>query len=511
MFDDERADRAIKFMELIPHTQGIWAGKCEPFLDWEREIVREVFGTVRPDGTRQYRIVYIEVPKKNGKTTFASRIALYLAYADGERGGEVYFAASDRDQAGICYRAAKGGVEQTFLIEKTIVVDSVKRIVIPSTGSFLQVLSADVKKHHGLNVHGAVIDELHAHPNRDLYDVLTKGSGAARSQPLYVIITTAGYDRNSICYELHNKAEQIEKGIISDPTFYGKIYGLKEEDNWELEENWIKANPSINHIFSLERLREDYQSAKGNPADEVLFRRLRLNQWTSSHTKWMPIDKWDLNGNELSDPEGLPIYAGLDLSSTIDLTSLAYVYQDSAGQFNFKVRFWIPEDTMREKERKDKVPYSLWVRQGYVQPTPGNVIDYQFILEQLKKDKEFLNIREIAFDRWGATKLVQELQNEGFTVVPFGQGVKSMSPPTKELMTLVLQEKINHGNNPVLRWNVDNLVIETDAAGNIKPNKAKSIQKIDGAVAVIMGLDRAIRHESQERDSVYAERGVRVI
>jgi phage terminase large subunit-like protein len=486
----------------------VWAGKRIPLLAWEREIIGDLFGTLRPDRTRQYRLAYLELPKKQGKTSLAARIALYLMAADGEIGAEVYFAASDRDQAGICYRTAKGSVEQApALASSCKVIDSVKRIVYPSTGSFCQVLSADVHKHHGLNVSGAVIDELHAHPNRDLYDVLTKGSGEARRQPLYVVITTAGYDRHSICWELHEKARQIEKGIVEDPTFYGKIYGLEDNEDWEDERNWWKVNPSMGHIFPIERMREAYQSAKGNPVEENLFRRLRLNQWTTSETRWMDIRQWDSCRSDLVELEGRECYAGLDLSSTTDLSavSLVFPYEE---HYRTLVHYWLPAEGINDREKKDRVPYQLWAEQGWLTLTNGPVIDYDDIQKQLVEYRAQYRILEVAFDRWGATKLQQTLTDAGFTMVEFGQGFKSMSPPTKEFASLVASRKLLHDGNPILRWNVDNTVVETDAAANIKPAKNKSAQRIDGVVATIMALDRALRHQGP---SIYETQGIDVL
>jgi phage terminase large subunit-like protein len=503
--DKEAADRAVQFMELLPHTQGVWAGKRLPLLDWEREIVAHIFGTLRADGTRQYRLAYLELPKKNGKTTLAARFALKLMAADDEIGAEVYFAASDRDQAGICYRAAKGSTElQPSLNASCKIIDSVKRIVYYPTGSFCQVLSADVHKHHGLNVSGAVIDELHAHPNRDLYDVLTKGSGEARRQPLYVVITTAGYDRHSICYELHQKARQIEKGIANDPTFYGKIYGLEDDEDWEDERNWSKANPSLGHIFTIDRLREAYQSAKGNPVEENLFRRLRLNQWTTNETRWMDVRVWD-ECKALLGLEGRDCYGGLDLSSTTDLTAFSMCFPDG-DEYHIRTHFWLPADNINDREKRDRVPYQQWARDGWLTLTPGNVVDYDYIIRDMVEYRAQYRINEVAFDRWGAEKLRQQLTDLGFVMVEFGQGYKSMSPPTKEFERLVLSQRLHHDGNPILRWNLDNTIVTTDSADNVKPDKAKATQRIDGVVSSIMALDRALRHESGP--SIYETRGI---
>ena len=253
------------------------------------------------------------------------------------------------------------------------------------------------------------------------------------------------------------------------------------------------------------------RKAKETPALEMTFRRLYLNQWTSSVERWMPIDKWDACGEEVDlwELKDKPCYAGLDLSATTDLTALALVFPNE-DSYDVLMHFWIPEDTMREKEKKDRVPYSLWAKQEYVTPTPGNVIDYKYIVQTLLEYRELYDIKEIAFDRWGATKLVQELEEEGFIMVPFGQGFASMSAPTKELMNIVLSQKLRHGGNPVLRWNIDNLVVRQDPAGNLKPDKEKSTQRIDGAVALIMALDRATRHQEDEV-SIYENEGLKIL
>ena len=377
------------------------------------------------------------------------------------------------------------------------------------------MLSAEHRTKHGFNVSGLVFDELHTQPNRELYDVLTKGSGAARQQPLFVYLTTAGTDRNSICWEVHEKAVQIIKGIRNDPEFYAVIYSLEDEEDWEDEKNWRRVNPSIGVTINIRDLRHDFKEAEQNPAEENIFRQLRLNQWVTSSMKPISTKAWD-GCNGKTDEEaikGRPCYTGLDLSSTIDLTALAMVFPDGKDGYDVKMRFWIPEETMRAKEKKDKFPYSRWAKKGYLNPTPGNVIDYGFVRAELNKLREVFDIKELAFDRWGAALLMQQLQEDGFVIeekeagvghpliVPFGQGFASMSSPTKELIKLANdkehKDRLRHGGNPVLRWNIENLEVSQDAAGNLKPDKAKATQKIDGAVALIMALDRAIKHKDE--------------
>lgn len=373
-------------------------------------------------------------------------------------------------------------------------------------------LSAEAYSKHGFNIHGVVFDELHTQPNRKLFDVMTKGSGDARMQPLYFLITTAGTDTNSICYETHQKAKDILEGRKIDPTFYPVIYGAAETDDWTNPEVWKKANPSLGITVGIDKVEAACESAKQNPGEENSFRQLRLNQWVKQAVRWMPMEKWDACSFKVDEEslEGRVCYGGLDLSSTTDITAFVLVFPplDEDDKFCILPYFWIPEDTLDLRVRRDHVPYDVWERQGFLETTEGNVVHYGYIEKFIERLGERFNIREIAFDRWGAVQMVQNLEGMGFTVVPFGQGFKDMSPPTKELMKLTLEQKLAHGGHPVLRWMMDNIYIRTDPAGNIKADKEKSTEKIDGAVATIMGLDRAIRCGNNTGASVYDERGI---
>ena len=507
------ADRAVAFINSLKHTKGEWHGQSFHLLPWQEQIVRDVFGTVKENGYRQYNTVYIEVPKKQGKSELAAAVALYLLAGDGEWGAEVYGCAADRQQASIVFDVACQMVEQCPALKKRIKpVISQKRLVYTPLNSYYQVLSAESYTKHGLNVHGVIFDELHAQPNRQLYDVMTHGSGDARKQPLFFLITTAGTDRNSICWEIHQKAEDVLAGRKHDPSFYPVIFGLPDGADWSDEKNWYKANPSLGITVDVDKLRVAYNSAKDNPAEENLFRQLRLNQWVKQSVRWMPMDKWDECDFPVDEDElcGRVCYGGLDLSSSTDITAFVLVFppRDEADKYVVLPYFWIPEENMELRVRRDHVPYDVWQKQGFLQTTEGNVIHYGFIEKFIEQLGERFNIREIAFDRWGAVQMVQNLEEMGFSVVPFGQGFKDMSPPTKELMKLVLEKRIAHGGNPVLRWMVDNIYIRTDPAGNIKADKEKSTERIDGAVATIMGLDRAIRCGNDTSESVYDSRGI---
>lgn len=416
-----------------------------------------------------------------GKSELAAAVALLLTCGDGEERGEVYGCAADRQQASIVFEVAADMVRMCPALNKRVkILASQKRIVYQSTNSFYQVLSAEAYSKHGFNIHGVVFDELHTQPNRKLFDVMTKGSGDARTQPLYFLITTAGTDTNSICYETHQKAKDIIEGRKIDPTFYPVIYGAEETDDWTDPKVWKKANPSLGITVSIDKVQAACDSAKQNPGEENAFRQLRLNQWVKQAVRWMPMDKWDACNFHVNEDDKFAI--------------LPY--------------FWIPEDTLELRVRRDHVPYDIWERQGFLQTTEGNVVHYGYIEKFIEQLGERFNIREIAFDRWGAVQMVQNLEGMEFTVVPFGQGFKDMSPPTKELMKLTLEQKLAHGGHPVLRWMMDNIFIRTDPAGNIKADKEKSTEKIDGAIATIIGLDRAIRCGNMNTESVYDARGI---
>ena len=513
MYDKAAADYAVGFIECLCHTKGTWAGKPFELIDWQERIIRDLFGILKPNGYRQFNTAYVELPKKQGKSELAAAVALLLCCGDGEERAEVYGCAADRQQASIVFEVAADMVRMCPALGKRVkILASQKRMVYLPTNSFYQVLSAEAYSKHGFNIHGVVFDELHTQPNRKLFDVMTKGSGDARMQPLYFLITTAGTDTQSICYETHQKAKDILEGRKIDQTFYPVIYGAKEDEDWTDPEVWKRSNPSLGITVGIDKVQAACDSARQNPAEENSFRQLRLNQWVKQSVRWMPMDKWDACTATV-DAEALKgrvCYGGLDLSSTIDVTAFVLVFPptDEAEPFAVLPYFWIPEENLELRVRRDHVPYDVWQKQGFLMTTEGNVVHYGFIEKFIEELGEKYNIREIAFDRWGAVQMVQNLEGMGFTVVPFGQGFKDMSPPTKELMKLTLEKKIAHGGHPVMRWMADNIFIRTDPAGNIKADKEKSTERIDGGIALIMALDRAIRCGNDASESVYNERGI---
>lgn len=524
-YDENKANNAVKFIKRLKHTKGEWAGHPFNLLKYqEDEIIRPLFGTIKKDGYRQYRFCYVELPKKSGKSELAGAVSLLCYYADKEIGGEVYLAAGDKDQASIVFNVGASMVRQNkALLSRTDIIDSRKRMYLLKTNSVYAALSRETSTKHGYNPSCVVIDELHAHKNRELYDVLVEGTDSARRQQLIFIITTAGiYDKTSIGWEVHEYARKVKDGIIKDPTFLPIIYAADQKADWTDEKVWKEVNPSLGHIIDLEKVRDHFKQVKNVPSRQNNFRRFRLNQWVSQLVRWMPMEEWDVCGQEKVNIESLrgrKCYGGLDLASTTDIAAYALVFppEEEMEPYKALLYFWIPDENMHERALNDNVPYEMWVRAGLIEATEGNTINYAFIEAAISMTAEMFDVQEIAFDRWGATKMIQALEDLGFSgdpdatgrlLIKFGQGYKSMSPPTKELLNMALTRKISHGGNPVLRWMADNMVVRTDPAGNIKPDKERSKEKIDGIVALIMALDRALRDEFEE--SAYADRGVLV-
>lgn len=508
-FDARAAQDAIDFFRLcLTHVKGEKAR--QPFLlePWEQAIVANLFGWKRPGGSRRYREAFIFVARKNGKTTFAAGLVHLVAFTDGEPGAELYSAGADRDQARLVFAQAKGMIENDPDLRARATVYH-NAITYPDGGSY-KAISAEAFTKFGFNTHFAVIDELHAQPNRELVDVLITSTGARR-QPLIVHITTSDYDREgSICNEKYEYACRVRDGIIDDPSFLPVIYEATEADDWTKISTWRKANPNLGVSLSVEYLRRECLRAQETPTYENTFKRLHLNIKTRTDVKWLAMDKWDSCGGDLDPGElaGQACYAGLDLASTTDIAALVLLFP---GVGNAVLPFfWVPAESARIRERRDRVPYETWARQGLIEMTEGNVIDYDVIRRRINELGELYNIREIAVDRWNAQQIITQLDGDGFEVVPFGQGYASLSGPSKELEKLVLSCDLRHGGHPVLRWMASNVMAETDAAGNIKPSKKKSREKIDGIVGLVMALGLAIVAEPPQR-SVYEDRGVIVI
>lgn len=502
-FSTERADRAQAFFErVLVHTKGRWARKPFRLADWQRdEIIRPLFGTVRYDRelrewVRRYRVGWIELARKNGKSELLAGIALLLLCADDEEAAEVYGAAKDRDQASIVFDVAKRMVELSPVLSRRLKIYAAnKRIVDPKTSSFYRVIAADASGNLGQNPHGVIFDEVLAQPSRELWDALRTGMGA-RSQPLMLAATTAGNDPASFAAQEHEYCERIAADPKSDPVRFVYMRNTPKDADWREESNWRHANPALGDFLSVEALRDEAREAALSPASENRFRQFRLNQWVQQVTRWIDLHAWDACTAIVTDSslDGRKCYGGLDLASTTDIAALCWDFPDDADGHDAIWRFWLPSERLSNLNARTGGAASTWVRDGFLTLTEGNVIDYKAIVAAIDQDAQRFNVAELAYDRWGMTQLAQDLDEAGMQVVPFGQGFQSMSPPTKEWERLILEGRYRHGGNPVMRWMVDNITIRTDPAGNIKIDKQKSTEKVDGPVAAVMALDRATRN-----------------
>lgn len=509
VWDEHAADRIVYFFKnFLRHSKGEWAGQPFELAPWqEHDILRPLFGWKREDGLRRFRTAYIEVARKNGKSTMAAGVGLYLFLADGEPGAEVYSAATKRDQAKIVHQEAKSMVRKSPDLRRFAVLRK-NNIFHLESGSKYEPLGADADTLDGLNVHGAIVDEVHAHKTSDLWNILETATGSRR-QPLMFAVTTAGFDQTTICGELHGHAENILNGLVEDDQFFAYVASIDEEDDWKDPAVWGKANPNLGVSVKMESLEKDCNRAKRSPAFQNTFRRLKLNEWTEQSTRWMDKQAWMKAAGQVDEGslKGRECYGGLDLSSTLDLTALALDFPIE-NKHKAIFRFWLPKDGLKERIDRDRVPYDAWARDGFLTLTDGPVVDYKAIRLEIKVLNERFNIKEIAFDRWNATQIATQLgDDDGFNMVKFGQGYVSMSWPTKELMTLVLSKRIEHGGHPVMNWMIANTVVSSDPAGNLKPDKKKSRHKIDGVYALVMAIARGGLKGSVKK-SIYATRGV---
>lgn len=510
VFRPQAAQHVLDFFAFLRHSKGEWAGQVVQLEPWQQAILWILFGWYRHDGTRRFRIAYLEVARKNGKSTLAAGIALYLLIGDREPGAEVYSAATKRAQAKIVFDEATRMVKKSPSLKKRIKCFR-DNLHIENTASKMEPLGRDADTMDGLNVHGAIVDELHAHKTDEVWGVLETGTGSRR-QSLLFGITTAGFNQDVFCFSLREYLIKILDGIIHDDSFFGIIYTLDQGDDWTDEACWIKANPNLGVSVKLSELRDLVSKARSIGSSLTHFLTKRLNIWTNAAELWIHPDKWKACGEEFDERDlaGRTCYAALDLSNTMDLTAWVLVFPPTPDdpRYTLLPRFWVPEDVIEER-RRNRVPYDAWVRDGYITAIPGEVIDYEYIYAQIDHDARTFDIREVGYDRWGAAQVYLQLEKMGMPAVQIGQGYQSMSPPMKEMEKLIVARGIRHGNNPVLAWNMHNLVAARDPSGNIKPDKRKSREKIDGAVAAIMGLDRATRHDPEAMKSVYDERGIR--
>ena len=521
--DKERALEPIEFMQMLCGVDDFY-GQPLTLLDWQHSLLWDVYGTVNEQGFRQYRYAYLEMPKKNGKTTMIAGLGVYHLVCD-PPGGQIYCCAAEKYQAGLVYKAAAGMIEQDPELGKILKVkDSTKEIINLETGTTLKVMSAEAYSKHGINPTVVIFDELHAQPTRDLWDVMTFGAGAARKEPLWWVITTAGDDpdRHSIGWEIHDKALKLRSGELVDPTWYVRVYGLpddfgmdpdKPEEDIFNEDLWHEINPSLGHTISLEAVRQEAVAARNSEASEKLFRWLRLNQWISlKRVGWQPLSLWDKTAGEweLTDLIGKKCYPGIDLSSTTDLTGVCYLFPPQDGIEDWRAIFdaWVPQDNMKERVRKDKVPYDKWVNAKFMIATPGDAVDYEFVEARLLAARKQYDMPIGGGDKWQMQGLAQRLIKGDLEIVEIPQTMAGMSGAMKMIERLMKKGVFTHEKNPVARWCWGNVAIATDGNENIKPMKNKSKERIDLTVAMINAMATAMMFEEIDVGSVYEKRGI---
>lgn len=523
-FDRRAAMMAVAFFGVLRHSKGEWARQPIQLEPWQQAHLWMVFGWKRADGTRRFRTSYMEVARKNGKSTMAAGVGLYLLVADGEPGAEIFTAGTKLKQARIIHQEAIRMVKQSPALQRELVLFK-DNINSPKTFSKFEPLGADSETEDGLNVHGALIDELHAHPNGDMWDVLETATGSRR-QPLIYAITTAGNNRETVCYQMHDYTRKVLEGTIVDDSHYGIIYsldrvqkqgdelGVGDIEDWRNEDSWIKANPNLHVSKKLDNMQDKATKAAEIPGRLNAFLQKELNVWVSGESQWLLPEQWDkcrIRDVMEDDLRGRRCWMGLDLSKNTDITAAVYVFEpDDEGIVDVACRFWLPSDGIQEKAKKDMVPYLAWVDMGYLELTPGDVIDHDWILAQVRKDVTFFDVQEGVFDPWNASHVSSKLIEDGLDMFEFRQGPFSYNPAINAIEVAIKRRLLNHGGHPILSWMVSNVVMYEDSNGNRKPLKDKNRKKIDGAVAMIMAYDRLARNMG-EQVSTYEEKELLVL
>lgn len=521
VFVPERVDRVIASLRLLRHTKGKWAGRPLDPDAWQvAYLIAPVFGWCAPDDDGNLiRIIHnalLDVPRKNGKTTVSAGVALYLAFADHEPGAEVLAVAGSKDQAGNAYRPAKLIAEKSPQLRKAGVKAQVGAINRPRDGSFFKAVASVGDLIHGANIHGAVVDELHIHKSTDVLDAVESGTGA-RAQPLVLIITTTDDGSPDTVYsQKRGYVEQLADGTLVNPRQYGVIFAADESDDPFVESTWRKANPGLGVSPTLAFLEGESRRAQDSPATLARFQRLHLGIRARQGGRYILLDEWDRNAGIVREDQlaGRVAYGGLDLGSTSDLTSLCWLFPHPDGGFEALWRFWAPEDALAELDKRTARSASVWVRRGFLRITGGNVTDYEAVKAQIVADLGTFRVKELSFDPWNATDLTNRLATDGAPLVQVRQGYISLSPPLKEVKRLLKEgtaeaPRLWHGGNPVVRWMIGNLAVAMDPSGNVKPDKARSVEKIDGISALVTSMARAMHHQPP-RTSAYEDHDLEV-
>jgi len=516
--DSRRAERVRTFLRTFcAHSKGEWAGKPFELLEWQwHDVVLPLLGWVRPDGTRRFRRAYIEIPKKNGKSTLASGIGLYLLIGDGEPGAEVYSAATDREQASIVHGEAVRMVQASPSLGKYLEINkTTHNIAFARTNSWYRALSAEAETKEGLNAHAIIIDELHAWKGRRLWDTL-RYAGRARRQPLLFVITTAGDDVHSVCYEQHGYARGILRGRIIDTRTFAHIRaacqrteGDEADDDWTDPETWRRANPSFGVTIKEDDFAAEVEEAKKLPSSEASFKRYSLNVWATSTNPWLRAEDWTKCQRTYAEDDllGCRCYGGLDLASVSDLCAFVLCFPWDEDLYRLLSYFWLPEETVQSKDAPEQ--YRVWARAGLLRTTPGNVTDYACVKRDIGELGRKFRIAEFAFDPWNAEKTTQEIEEEfGIKRCAFGQTIGNFAPACQAFERLLLGGKLQNNGNPILAWQAGHVQVRTDPSGNKRPVKPEQgdRRKIDGIVAALMALARATL--SAEGPSRYETQGI---
>ena len=517
VFDPDRVDKVLAAFAALKHTQGQWAGSPLKPDPWQvAYIIAPIFGWVSWDAdsksyTRIIRMFYVDVPRKNGKSTLLGGLAIYMLAADGEPGAQIVTAATSERQAGFVFNPIKQLAEKSPVLKRHVRTVG-KKVLHPKSGSYIEVVSSVADAQHGANIHFGCIDELHVHKTPDLVETIETGTGSRR-QPLIGIITTADSGKkNTIYARKRDYIEQLARGAIKDPSTYGVVWAADPKADPFSEATQRSANPGFGISPTRSSLKNAAMQAKQSPADLAKYQRLHLGLRTKQETKYLDLAVWDRNAslvNELS-LAGRECFGGLDLASTSDLCALAWVFPSAAGGFDNLWRLWTPEANLAALDKRTAGMATVWVREGFLILTPGNVADYDFIRAQINADREKFKVRGLAYDPWNSSQLVNDLVSDGAPMVKTRQGLVTLSAPTKELQRILLEGTVEkpmfrHGGNPAVRWQVDNFAVSMDPAGNVKPNKAIAADKIDAMAATINALSLVLGTEAKKASKYETE------
>lgn len=514
-FNRNKAEAVIEYFSLIYQWKGEWAGKPIELLPWQQFIIWNVYGWEKSDGTRRFRYSYTEVAKKNGKTAMMAGAALWAIDMDGEAGAEVYVAATKSEQAMICFRDCKKFVEASPDLRSEFELLQYA-VYNPVNNSSIKPLSKDTKSQDGINTHTAIIDEYHAHKNDEMFDNI-KSSTMARRQPLVHIITTAGFDMTSPCYDFRQTASDVVRGLKEDDALFVAIHSMDEEDDWTDYNNWIKSNPSLGQTLSLESLLDELTRVQNQPSKQYGFRVKNLNQWVNQPKHWISDEDWMACGKQYSanDLKGMSCCGGLDLAAVRDLAALSLNFDMPDGSVQTLQWYWLPEATAEKLYGEHGDNYRFWAESGFIKLTDGNAIDHRVIQKDIEALSKIYDIKCLGYDPYQSIETIVFLQDVGIDCKGFGQNIKSMSTPSKELESRVIDGRICHNFNPVTRWMMNNCTTYTDPNDNIKVKKSNEKGKIDGVIAIIIGLGVKVDHElsAKKQKSVYDRegRGLRIL